>query len=54
MYQQAIDEVNSIQKKDTNTISLYRVLGYADYEIGKYPEGLIALNKFFTKAEITT
>ncbi len=52
-YKTSIAEIQDIQKKDTSDVNLFRLLGYAYYEMGKYPEGLSNMEKFFSKAEKT-
>jgi tetratricopeptide (TPR) repeat protein len=49
-YSDAITEIQKIQAKDSSDIILYRVLAYCQFENKDYKNGLININKFFTKA----
>ena len=62
-YQKAIDEINAIHKKDDSRPYLYRLMGYAHYELGvaynkpedtskakeEYTKGIYEMDKFFAK-----
>jgi tetratricopeptide (TPR) repeat protein len=47
-YQESSDLIKDIVKKDSTDYVIYRLLGYASYEIKDYPAGLNAMNKFFS------
>jgi len=53
LYEDAINEVSLIQKTDSSSFYLYRVLGYSYSEVGDkfppngYKKGLYSINKFF-------
>ncbi len=56
-YKDAVTEIEEIQKKDASSPYLYRILGYAYFEMGDktdkeaYKKGSDALNKFFQMTE---
>lgn len=52
-YNDAITELQKVLAKDTNNPIVYRVLGYSQYEINDFKNGLININKFFWKAAKT-
>jgi Tfp pilus assembly protein PilF len=53
LYEDAINEISNIQKTDSSSLYLYRILGYSYSEVGDkfppdgYKKGLYAINKFF-------
>lgn len=49
-YDDALKILNELKSR-TDPVILYRLLGYANYEIGNYPQGLIDINTYFSKAE---
>ncbi len=49
-YENSISEINNILKTDTTNNVIYRLLGYASFETGKFAEGEAAMAKFFSKA----
>lgn len=49
-YNESITEILEIQKTNSSVPFLYRLLAYSYYETGKYPEGLAAIETFYTKA----
>lgn len=46
-YEESVDLIKQIIPKDSSDYVLFRLLGYASYEIKDYPTGLTAMNKFF-------
>ena len=56
-YADAVREIQEVQVKDNSSAYLYRVLGYAYYELGDksdkeaYTKGLSAINTFFQKTQ---
>lgn len=50
-YSDAITELQNDIPKDSNNIILYRVLGYSQYEQKDYKNGLMNMNKFFSKVK---
>jgi len=49
-YDGAIAEILEIQKLNSSIPFLYRLLAYSYFETGKYPEGLQAIETFYSKA----
>lgn len=49
-YTESIAEIVEIQKINSSIPFLYRLLAYSYFETGKYPEGLQAMETFFSKA----
>lgn len=49
-YKTAIEEITSLQKEDTTSNVLNRLLGYASFETGDFAKGTDAMNKFFARA----
>ena len=49
-YAESVTEILEIQKINSSIPFLYRLLAYAYYETGKYPEGMQSIETFFTKA----
>jgi len=53
LYEDAVNEITQIQKVDSSSFTLYRLLGYSYSEVGEkfqpdgFEKGLYALNKFF-------
>ena len=52
-YDNAITELQNVLSLDSTNIVLYRLLGYSQYEKKDYKNGLINMNKFFTKEKGT-
>lgn len=56
-YKEAVTEIENIQTQDNSSPYLYRILGYAYYEMGDkenkeaFTKGLAAINTFFSKTE---
>jgi tetratricopeptide (TPR) repeat protein len=53
LYEEAVNEISAIQKTDSSSYTLYRLLGYSYMEVGDkfppdgYKKGLTAIRKFF-------
>ncbi len=50
-YDNAITEMQNVLSQDSSNIVLYRLLGYSQYEKKDYKNGLVNMNKFFTKSK---
>ena len=51
-YKMAIDEMNQVQKKDSSSIMIFRLLGYSYYEAGDYILGLKNMENFLAKQKV--
>jgi len=51
-YTVAISEGKEIQKKDSSSIRLYRIMGYSYFENNEFPAGVEAMEKFFRKQKV--
>ncbi len=47
-YQDALNILNELKSKNNNPI-MFRLLGYSNYEMGNYQQGLDDINSFFSK-----
>jgi len=52
-FKEAVNGFNQILKSDTTYTNIYRLLGYSYYEIGDYPNGMVNMDKFFSKAKVS-
>lgn len=49
-YKNAITEIKEVQKKDSSSLYLYRIIAYCQFETGDYTEGIKNIEKFFSRA----
>lgn len=52
-YSDAIPQLQSVLSQDSSNAILYRVLGYSQFEVKDYKNGLVNMNKFFEKSKGT-
>lgn len=52
-YEKALAILKPLVSKQENNAVLYRLIGYSQYELGNYDEGLANMDKFFSKAKET-
>ena len=52
-YKTAIEEIKSVQKRDTSSLIMFRYLAWSYYEAGDYPAGLQNMQKFLSKQKIS-
>jgi tetratricopeptide (TPR) repeat protein len=51
-YKTAVSEIKDVQRKDSSSIILFRILGYSYYEMNDFGQGVLNMEKFFSKQKV--